>query len=84
MHTFSPLRTVKLHLTSEQPSMDNVRSHQKKKKKKKPHVQEQRRIPSKTVGGVKLHLGSNILPTRDIQRAQINLVCTRTQKPHRD
>ena len=35
MHTFSPLRTVKLHLTSEQPSKDNVRSRQKRKKKKK-------------------------------------------------
>ena len=56
----------------------------KKKKKKIPHVQEQRRIPRKTVGGVKLCLESNIIPTRDIQRAQTKLVCTRTQRPHRD
>ena len=43
--------------------------------KKIPHVQGQRRILSKTVGGVKSWLESNPLPA---QRAQTNLVCTRT------
>ena len=32
------------------------------------------------VGGAKSRLESNI-PARDIQRAQTNLVCTRTQRP---
>ena len=63
--------------------LENAGSH-KKKKKKIPHVQEQRRIPSKSVGGVKFHLDSNPLSTRDAQRAQTNLVCTRTQRCHRD
>ena len=49
-----------------------------------PHVQGQRRSPSKMVGGVKSHLESNPIPTRDTQRAQTNLVHTRTQRPHRD
>ena len=48
------------------------------------YIQEQRRSPSKTVGGVKLHLESNPIPARDAQRAQTNLVHTRTQGPHRD
>ena len=45
---------------------ENVGSHQKKIT----HVQEQRRSPSKMVGGMKLHLESNSIPTRDTQRAQ--------------
>ena len=49
-----------------------------------PHIQGQRRNPSKTVGGENLHLESNPIPTRDTQRAQTNLVCTRTQRTHRD
>ena len=49
-----------------------------------PHVQGQRGSTSKMVGGAKLHLESNPTPIRDVQRAQINLVCTRTQRPHRD
>ena len=49
-----------------------------------PHVQEQRRSPRKIVGGVKSHLESNPIPTRDAQRAQTYLVHTRTQRPHRD
>ena len=48
-----------------------------------PHVQGQRR-PSKMVGGVKLCLESNPILARDAQKAQTNLVCTRTQRPHRD
>ena len=48
------------------------------------HVQGQRRSPSKTVGGVNSRLESNPIPARDAQRAQTNLVHTRTQRPHRD
>ena len=57
----------------------NVGSHQKKI----PHIQGQRRSPSKTVGGAKSHLESNPIPARDTLRALTNLVCTRTQRPHR-
>ena len=49
-----------------------------------PHVQEQRRSPSKMVGGAKSHLDSNPIPSRDAQRAQTYLVHTRTQRPNRD
>ena len=52
-------------------------------KKKIPHIQGQRRSPSKTVGGAKSHLESNPIPARDTLRALTNLVCTRTQRPHR-
>ena len=45
------------------------------------HIQGQRRSPSKMVGEVKSHLESNSIPARDAQRAQIYLVCTRTQTP---
>ena len=48
------------------------------------HIQGQRRSPSKMVGRVKSYLESNPIPTRDTQRAQTNLVLTRTQRPHRD
>ena len=59
---------------------ENVGSHQKKI----PHIQGQRRSPQKTVGGEKSHLESSPIPTRDAWRAQTNLVCTRTQGPHKD
>ena len=49
-----------------------------------PHIQAQRRNPRKTVGGANSHLESNPIPARDAQWAQTNLVCTRTQEPHRD
>ena len=49
-----------------------------------PHIQRQRRSSSKTAGQEKSHLESNRIPTRDAQRPQTNLVCTRTQRPHRD
>ena len=39
---------------------------------------------AKMVGEVKSHLESNHIPIRNAQRAQTNLVCTRTQGPHRD
>ena len=48
------------------------------------HVQGQRGKPSKTVGGASSRLESNPIPARDAQRAQTNLVCTSTQRPHRD
>ena len=48
------------------------------------HVQGQRRSHSKMVGGAKLHLESNPIPARDVQRAQTYLAHTRTQRPHRD
>ena len=49
-----------------------------------PHFQELRRSPSKTVGRAKSRLESNPIAARDAERAQTNLVCTRTQRPHRD
>ena len=49
-----------------------------------PHVQGQKRSLSKMVGGAKLCLESNPIPARNAQRVQTNLVCTRTQRPHRD
>ena len=39
-----------------------------------PHVQDQRRNPSKMVGGAKSHLESNPIPARKAQRPQTNLV----------
>ena len=59
---------------------ENIGSHQKNI----PHVQGQRRNPSKMIGGVKSRLESNPICSRDAQRAQTNLVHTRTQRPHRD
>ena len=49
-----------------------------------PLIQEKRTSPSYIVGGTKLHLESNLLCARDTQRAQTNLVHTRTQRPHED
>ena len=49
-----------------------------------PYVQEQKRSPSKMVGGANSRLESNPIPSRDAQRAQTNPVHTRTQEPHRD
>ena len=53
-------------------------------KKKMPHIQGQRRSPSKAVGEAKSPLESNSISSRDAQRDQTNLVHTRTQRPHRD
>ena len=47
------------------------------------HNQGQRKSPSETVESAKWHLKSNPTPARDAQRAQTNLVCTSTQRPHR-
>ena len=52
-------------------------SHQKKT----PHIEGKRRSPRKTIGEAKSRLELNPTPTRDAQRAQTNLVCTRTQRP---
>ena len=49
-----------------------------------PHIQGQRRSPRKMVGGAESPLESNPIPARDAQRAQTNLMHTRTQRPHRD
>ena len=46
-----------------------------------PHAQGQRRSPSKMVGGVNLCVESNPITARDAQRAQTNLMGTRTQGP---
>ena len=48
------------------------------------NFQGQRRSPIKTVGGAKSCLASNPTYARDAQRAQINLVYIRTQRPHRN
>ena len=60
--------------------LENAGSHQKKI----PLIQGQRRSPSKMVREVKSCLESNLLSTRDTQRAQTNLLHTRTQRSHRD
>ena len=51
-----------------------------------PHIQGQRRSPSKTVGGAKSCLESTPYhpETKRAKRAQTYLVCTRTQRPNRD
>ena len=59
---------------------ENVGSHQKKI----PHVQGQRRSPRKMVGGAKLCFESNPITARAARKVQTNLVCTRSQRPHRD
>ena len=48
------------------------------------HVQRQRRSPRKMVGGAKLHLETDLIPTREVQRTQTNLLHTRIQGPQRD
>ena len=59
---------------------ENVGCHQKKIL----HIQEQRRSPNKMVGGVKLHLDSNPIPTRDTQKAQTKLCAHQDpEDPHR-
>ena len=62
-------RTPELQLAAEQLSTEECWIPPKKI----PHVQGQRRSPSKTVGGVKSHLESNPIPSRNAQRAQTNL-----------
>ena len=57
---------------------ENVESHQKSI----PHVQGQRKSHSKIVGGAKLHLESNPIPTRDAWRAQTKH-CVHQENPQR-
>ena len=59
-------RTPKLQLAAEQPWTGECWIPPKKI----PHIQGQRKSPSKVVGGAKSHLESNPIPTRDAQRAQ--------------
>ena len=59
-------RTPKYNLLLNIHRQENVESHQKKI----PHIQGQRKSPSKMVGGVKSHLESNPIPARDAWRAQ--------------
>ena len=65
-----------------------LNNHQQKnvgfRQKNIPHTQGQRKSPSKMVGGAILHLESYLISARDAQRAQTNLVWTRTRRPHRD
>ena len=56
---------------------ENVGSHLKKI----PHIQGQRRSPSKMVGGAKSHLEWSPIPTRDARRVQTKLLCPRIQRP---
>ena len=51
-------------------------------RKKIPHVQGQRRSPSKIVGRAIIHLESNPIPTRDAQRAQTK-PCVHQETPQR-
>ena len=53
-------------------------------KKRQPMSKGKGEAPSKTVGGAKSHLESNPIPPSVAQRAQTNLMHTRTQRPHRD
>ena len=58
---------------------DNVGSHQKEII---PHIQGQRRSPSKMAGGATLHLETNPIPIRDAPRAQTK-PCVHQQPPQR-
>ena len=66
---WSSIRTPKLQLTAKQPSTGEFGSHHKKKKKI-PHVQGQRRSPSKRVEGTESCLELNLTRARDTRRAQ--------------
>ena len=73
-----PVRTLKLPLAAEQPSTGECWIPPKKKKKKKhPMTKDKGKAPTRWVGGAKLCLESNRTTTRDTQRAQTSLVCTR-------
>ena len=58
-------------------SQENFGSDQKKI----PHIQGQRRSPSKMVGGAKSHLESNPIPTRDAWRAQTKSCAPQAPSP---
>ena len=83
MCSSSPVRTPKLQLADEQPSTGKCQIPPKKKKNT-PHPRAKDKHQQDGQEGAKSHLESNSLPSRDTQRAQTNLVCSRTQRPHRD
>ena len=64
----SPVRTPELQLAAEQPSTGECWFPHTQKKI--PHIQRQKRSPNKMVGGAKLHLESNPIPTGEVWRAQ--------------
>ena len=74
----SPVRTPKLQLTAEEP----LTGEGWIPPKKYAHGQRQRRSLSKMIGGAKLHLESNPIHTRDIQRAQTK-PCVHQETPQR-
>ena len=74
----SPVRTPKLQLTAEVP----LTGEGWIPPKKYTHVQRQRRSLSKMIGGGKLHLESNPIHIRDIQRAQTK-PCVHQETPQR-
>ena len=80
MHSSSPTRTLKLQVAAEQLSTGECwippkRDTSHPRAKEKPQ-QDGRRG--------KITFRITPLPARGTQRAQTNLVCTRTQRPHRD
>ena len=81
VHSSSPVRTSKLQLAAKQLLTGECWIPPKKKDTRP--IQGQRRSPRKIVGGSESCLQSNPTPARDTQKAQINLVCTRTQRLQR-
>ena len=66
MCSTSPVRTPKLELAAKQPLTEECwipPKNKTKQNKTKPYVQEQRRSPSKSVGGAKSCSESNLIPT---------------------
>ena len=79
MYTHLLLRELQnYHSLLNNHRLENVGSHLKKI----PHTQRQRRSPSKTVGGVKSHLDSNPIPTRELRGLKQN-IRIRTQGPQK-
>ena len=72
------MRTPKLQLAAEQPLTGECWIPPKNT----PNIQEQRRSPSRTVGGAKSCLESNPIPIRDAQSAQTK-PCTHQESPQR-
>ena len=80
LHSSSPEKTPKSQLSAELLLTGECWIPPKKDI---PHPR-QRRSLSKMVERAKLNLESDPILTRVAQRAQTSLVCTRTQRPHRD
>ena len=81
MCSSSPERTAKLKLTVEQPLTIECWITPKKKIA---YVQGQRESPNKLVRGVKSHLESNPIPTRDAWRTQMKPCVHQDPEAHRD